>query len=137
MTPAELRSRRVLAFIKIAAEELGAAKMLSGQHRPQSAYFLQQTVEKLARAILEMDDVPVGPTHQIQQLARMITNRPELAEEFVKLDELSSAATKFRYPGPMGNISDIPAARLENLHVAVEQLFMKVDIIVENFMRQK
>ena len=111
--------------------------MLSGEHRPQSAYFLQQTVEKLARAILEIDDIPVGPTHQIQQLARMMVNRQELAARFVKLDELSSAATKFRYPGPTGNISDIPATRLEALHFEVKSLFNEVDIVIKMFMGQK
>jgi hypothetical protein len=36
VTPAELRIRRVAAFRKIAIEELSAAKMLSGEHRPQN-----------------------------------------------------------------------------------------------------
>jgi HEPN domain-containing protein len=134
VTPSELRIRRVAAFRKIAMEELSAAKMLSGEHRPQSAYFLQQAVEKLARAILEIDDVPVGPTHQIQQLARMMVGRSELVSRFVKLDELSSAATKFRYPGPTGNLSDISAAKLELLHIEVVSLLSEVGAVIDEFM---
>jgi HEPN domain-containing protein len=135
MTPHELRLRRVEGFWKIAAEELRAAKLLSGEHRPQAAYFLQQTVEKLARGLLEIDDIPVGPTHQIHQLSGMMKGRNELAFRFAKLDELSSAATKFRYPGPTGNISDISEQRLAILMGQVESLHLDVSAILSDFLR--
>jgi HEPN domain-containing protein len=136
MTPHELRLRRVEGFRKIATEELSAAKLLSGEHRPQAAYFLQQTVEKLARGILEIDDVPVGPTHQIHQLSRMMKGRDELAARFAKLDELSSAATKSRYPGPTGQVSDISEQRLTFLMGEVEELNHDVSAILSAFLKQ-
>ena len=136
MTPHELRLRRVEGFRRIALEELSAANLLSGEHRPQAAYFLQQTVEKLARGILEIDDIPVGPTHQIHQLSKMIKGRDELASRFAKLDELSSAATKFRYPGPMGQVSDISEQRLTFLMGEVEQLNRDVSAILSAFLKQ-
>lgn len=135
MTPHELRLRRVEGFRKIATEELSAAKLLSGEHRPQAAYFLQQTVEKLARGILEIDDIPVGPTHQIHQLSKMMKGRDELASRFARLDELSSAATKFRYPGPLGQVSDISDQRLTFLMEEVEQLHRDVLAILSNFLK--
>ena len=134
MTPHELRLRRVEGFRKIATEELSAAKLLSGEHRPQAAYFLQQTIEKLARGILEIDDIPVGPTHQIHQLSRMMKGRDELASRFAKLDELSSAATKFRYPGPLGQVSDISDQRLTILMGEVEILYSDVSTILADFL---
>jgi HEPN domain-containing protein len=136
MTPHELRIRRVEGFRRIASDELSAAKLLSGEHRPQAAYFLQQTVEKLARGILEIDDIPVGPTHQIHQLSRMMKGRDELAARFAKLDELSSAATKFRYPGPLGQVSDISDQRLTILMGEVEQLCEFVLSILSDFLNK-
>ena len=136
MTPHELRLRRVEGFRKIASEELSAAKLLSGEHRPQAAYFLQQTVEKLARGVLEIDDIPVGPTHQIHQLSRMMSGREELASRFAKLDELSSAATKFRYPGPTGQVSDISAQRLTYLMSEVEKLNADVAAVLSEFLNK-
>lgn len=65
MNELEFRIRRVLAFRDLAAQELDAARLLTGQHGPQSAYFLQQSVEKLLRGVLEMLDVPAGPSHNI------------------------------------------------------------------------
>lgn len=136
MTPHELRLRRVEGFRRIATEELSAAKLLSGEHRPQAAYFLQQTVEKLARGILEIDDIPVGPTHQIHQLSRMMKGREELASRFAKLDELSSAATKFRYPGPTGQVGDISDQRLAILMSEIDSLHSDISSILSDFVAQ-
>ncbi len=136
MTPQELRRRRVEGFRQIATEELGAAKLLAAEHRSQATYFLQQTVEKLARAILEIDDVPVGPTHQIHQLSRMMTGRDDFAEMFAKLDELSSAATKFRYPGPTGKIGEISEQRVSFLLREVEMLHAAVSAILMDFLKK-
>ena len=136
MTPEELRRRRVEGFRRIASEELSAAKLLSGELRSQAAYFLQQCVEKLARGILEIDDVPVGPTHQIHQLSRMMVGRDELAIKFAKLDELSSAATKYRYPGPLGQISEISEQRLVFLMSEVDALYAEVSGILSSFLEK-
>jgi HEPN domain-containing protein len=134
MTPEELRLRRVEAFQKLAEEELRAAQLLSAELPQQAAFLLQQAVEKLARGILEIDDFPVGPTHQIHQLSRMMKGRDELASRFAKLDELSSAATKIRYPGPLGQVSDISDLRLTILMGEVETLYGDVATILADFL---
>lgn len=134
MTPEELRRRRVEGFRRIADEELSAAKLLSAELRSQATYFLQQCVEKLARGILEIDDVKVGPTHQIHQLSNIMIGRSDLAAKFAKLDELSSAATKFRYPGPSGQISEISEQRLAHLMGEVEALYAEVSAVLVQFL---
>lgn len=122
MNELEFRIRRVLAFRDLAAQELDAARLLSEQHGPQSAYFLQQSVEKLLRGVLEMLDVPAGPSHNIDHLARLIPQRAEWTERFAALDELSVASTRYRYPGPKGTIASIDPVRLKRLIEAVSAL---------------
>ena len=137
MTPQELKIRRVESFCVLAAKELSAAKMLSGEHREQSAYFLQQSVEKLARGLLEVSDVLVGTTHNIRQLAGMMVGHDALATRFIALDELSIAATRYRYPGPQGQLSDISEARLVRLMHEVELLNADVALVLEGFVRKE
>lgn len=113
MTPDDLRLKRVMSFRDLAASELRAAEMLSQSLRGQSAYFLQQCAEKLARGVLEIEDVKVGPTHSITQLAQLMSAHPEFASRFKGLDELSPAATRYRYPGPSGEVRSIGEAQLK------------------------
>jgi HEPN domain-containing protein len=122
MTPEELRRLRVGAFRQLASEELEAARVLEASHPAQAAYFLQQSVEKLARGILEMLDVPVGPTHNIHQLAQLMEGKDAWREQFAALDELSVAATRYRYPGPKGNLSAMPKDRLARLLGDVDRM---------------
>ncbi|MDG3578610.1 HEPN domain-containing protein [Rhizobium sp. YJ-22] len=136
MKAEELRARRILAFRDLAAQELDAARLLAEGHGAQAAYFLQQSVEKLARGLLEMLDIPVGPTHNIQQLARMMDGRPEWTERFAALDELSVASTRYRYPGPKGNISTVDPKRLGELIVAVTALHEEFAAVLTAFTRK-
>ena len=136
MTPQDLKLRRVESFMALAVKELSAAKMLSGEHREQSAYFLQQSVEKLARGLLEVSDVLVGTTHNIRQLAGMMVGHDILAARFVALDELSIAATRYRYPGPQGQLSDISAPRLLRLMQDVELLNSDVAVVLGDYVTE-
>ncbi|WP_237151479.1 HEPN domain-containing protein [Oryzibacter oryziterrae] len=122
MTPEELRRIRVGAFHRLAAEELDAARLLATSHPAQAAYFLQQSVEKLARGVLEMLDVPVGPTHNIHQLALLMAGQDAWRDRFAALDELSVAATRYRYPGPKGTLGAMPLDRLVRLLDGVGRL---------------
>jgi len=136
MSPEELRRLRVRAFQQLAEQELDAARLLAQGHAGQSAYFLQQSVEKLARGLLEMLDIPVGPTHNIHQLAVLMGEKPEWSARFVALDELSVAATRYRYPGPKGNLATISQDRLDRLMADVEALNKKFGAILLAYLNQ-
>ncbi len=66
MTPDELRRLRILSFLQLAREELDVALEIKANHRRQAAYFLQQSVEKLLRGVLETEAwrtcFPMGTT---------------------------------------------------------------------------
>lgn len=54
-------NRRVAAFLTLAKEEAGAAEQLIDAFPRQAAYQLQQSVEKVARAILALRMFPSAP----------------------------------------------------------------------------
>jgi HEPN domain-containing protein len=135
MTAEELRRRRIESFRKLAFEEMSAAKMLSESHSGQSAYFLQQCVEKLVRGVLEIHDVPAGPTHQIAQLAYLLGKENVYAKRFAAFDELSVAATRYRYPGPHGEVRTMSAERLAHLLREVEGLREEIDAVLMEYLR--
>lgn len=133
MNAEDIRRKRVSAFATLAVKELEAARLLMETHPEQAAYFLQQSVEKLLRGLLEMQQVASGPTHNIQQLASLLTDAGEWSERFKALDELSVAATRYRYPGPHGNLGSIDRHRLGFLLGEVERLNRDVSAVLAKF----
>jgi HEPN domain-containing protein len=69
----------------------------------QSAFFQQQAAEKLVRAVLEVEGVPAGPTHNLRALTDLLKADNPTKPEFLAVDEWSSAATRFRYPTGSGS----------------------------------
>ncbi|MGV8936835.1 MAG: HEPN domain-containing protein [Allorhizobium sp.] len=133
MTPGELQKRRVLSFLALAEEELAVAIEIREKHNRQAAYFLQQSVEKLVRGVLETETIPAGPMHSIRGLAALLPQGHWLRDRFVEFDELSSAATRYRYPSPQGGLSGFNEDRLRHLIVQVKHLLDEVSPILRNF----
>ena len=104
---ANLRRRRIAAFLQIAEEEMRAAATLLNALPLQSAFFQQQSVEKLLRAVLEAADIPAGPTHNLRTRADLLPGEHELKATFLAFEEMSSAATRFRYPSGSGDAPQV------------------------------
>jgi HEPN domain-containing protein len=121
------RRRRIGSFLALASEELEAAGLLLENLPRQAAYFHQQRVEKLLRAVLEAEAVPCGPTHNIRQLADMLPAEHSLKDRFLEFDSLSSAATRFRYPTASGAIASPPAGQPSNRHRRIHELVREVN----------
>jgi HEPN domain-containing protein len=121
------KRRRVASFLALAEEELAAARILLDKLPRQAAYFQQQCVEKLLRAVLEAEGVPVGPTHNIRQLADMLPANHELKPRFLDFETLSSAATRFRYPTASGAVASPPSGDASSRQEDIERL--KRDVI--------
>ena len=99
---------RVAAFLQLAHEELAAARALSGTGRRQAAYFCQQAAEKIARAILADAGVPFGTGHNLGQMASALPPDHPWRGKLNALDKHSPAATRYRYPGPTGRLTEPP-----------------------------
>jgi HEPN domain-containing protein len=61
--------RRIAAFLTLADEELNAARLLANGAPRQAAYYIQQAVEKAARALLTTEGIPFGTGHNLGMMA--------------------------------------------------------------------
>ena len=102
---------RIAAFLHLAQEELDAAKWLVERSPRQSAYLVQQSAEKLVRAILTDAEVKFGTGHSLAQMAEALPDDHPWIEKILPLDRHSPAATRYRYPTMAGRLLDPPAAR--------------------------
>lgn len=99
---------RIAAFLRLATEEAGAARLLARPAPRQAAYLCQQCAEKLARAILTAAGVAFGPGHNLGQMAAALPPDHAWRSKLQGLDKHSPAATRFRYPSPSGRLPDPP-----------------------------
>jgi HEPN domain-containing protein len=127
MTPNELKQNRIKGFLDIAAKEFAAANTLGETLPEQAAYFLQQTVEKLIRAVLEALDVRMGVGHNLRTLAEQLPSGHFLISRFADFDDLSSASTKYRYPTNEGKVARFDARRVKPLIADVKALIDDVE----------
>ncbi len=101
---------RIAAFLQLAQEELDAARSLRATGRRQAAYFCQQSAEKIARAILTHAGALFGTGHNLGQMAASLPPDHPWRAKLNALDKHSPAATRYRYPGPTGRLSEPPTA---------------------------
>jgi HEPN domain-containing protein len=99
---------RVRAYLQLAAEELTAARTLATGSPRQAVYYLQQSVEKIARAVLAHEGVDFGIGHNLARMAHALPDGHSWREKIAAFDHLSPASTRYRYPGPTGRLSPPP-----------------------------
>lgn len=101
---------RIASFIALAEEGLRAARLLRTSVPRQAAFFVQQTVEKIGKALLVHDGVDPERVHAIAKLAAELAPAHPLRADLMALDRLSVYATVIRYPSPTGKLPRPPAA---------------------------
>ena len=86
--------RRIAAFFDLADRGLKSAELLfrNGQFE-DAAYFAQQVVERVARALLTKAGVPFGTSHNLGQMASALPEGHPFKARINGFDALSSAAT--------------------------------------------
>jgi hypothetical protein len=125
-TPEQIRETRIASFLTIADDEFTGATTLINALPRQAAFLMQQTVEKLARAVLEREGIPAGPTHSIEALAGMPPRGHALRERLASFDDLSGAATRYRYPTETGALREPDMSRLPGRLADIETLRREV-----------
>lgn len=96
------KRQRIVAFLSIARKERGAAERLAEEFPGQAMFFAQQAVEKIARACLEGEEIPASRTHGLAALAMLLPAGHPFRDRLRDLDDLSTAATRYRYPSAYG-----------------------------------
>lgn len=111
---------RIDAFLQLAVEELGAARLLASSNPRQAASLCQQCAEKMARAILADAGIAWATGHNLGQMAMALPEDNPWREHIRALDKHSPAATRFRYPTAAGRLQRPPDA--DQLLADIEEL---------------
>ncbi len=106
-----VQRKRIDAFLRLADEELQAARQLTRSSPRQAAYLTQQCAEKIARAILTDAGVKYGTGHNLAQMAQALPAEHPWIEKILPLNKLSPAATRYRYPSTEGRLFEPPGTR--------------------------
>jgi len=122
MAASSTKRRRVRAFLTISERELSAALALLPAHPTEAIFLLQQSVEKIARAMLEDEEVPASKTHSLAALADLLPADHPFQVRLRELDPLSGAATRYRYPGSTGRVFEVEAAEVQSAAAKVTEL---------------
>jgi HEPN domain-containing protein len=116
----------VEAFLEIALRDLKNARLLLKESPDDSAFFLQQSAEKLLRAVLEYEGIPAGKTHDLDDLASQLPDEHRWKQPFKSIARVSSSATRYRYPTNAGNVMHVDPNELDRDFPDVEALVRDV-----------
>lgn len=107
-------SRKAIAFLDLAAADLAHAKANLRAFPRHAAFTLQQAAEKIIKAILSAERAAFpGASHQLDDLVSRISAQNPFRADLLGLSHLTSAATRYRYPTPRGDVpADPPAAEM-------------------------
>lgn len=103
--------RRIEAFLTLSDRGLKSAEILFRHDQLEDAtLFVQQVVERVARALLTHSGVAFGTSHNLGQMASALPEPHPFRERIRAFDDLSSAVTAFRYPTSSGRQQRSPDA---------------------------
>lgn len=93
-------------FLRLAREDLEAARLLKFGVPRQAAFFLQQAAEKIGKSLLIREGVDPARIHAIGRLAAELPEAHPLRLELMALDRVYATGT--RYPSPTGKLPRAP-----------------------------
>ncbi|WP_165826114.1 HEPN domain-containing protein [Rhizobium wuzhouense] len=92
--------------LRLAREDLDAARLLSGADNRNDAYHAQQTAEKMLLALLTSEGIRAErrDSHRIDVLRDLLPDADPFKARFAPLTFLTVFATTYRYPKDAGRI---------------------------------
>lgn len=110
-------------LLRIAAEDLEAARLLAAHGNRNAVYCCQQAAEKTIRAVLTAEGLHAGIRHDLAEMVDLVPDANPLKDRLRDVEELGAFATTFRYPTPSGRIPSVPTFEdLSRRILAVETL---------------
>jgi len=93
--------------------------------------YVQQVVERVARALLTHAGVSFGTSHNLGQMAEAFPVGHPFKERIRAFDTLSSAVTAFRYPTSTGRLQQPPqTGELRNAIADAERLLRDAKVYI-------
>lgn len=119
--------KRVQAYLELAAKDVEAADLLLAGGNRYAAYHVQQSIEKVTKALLLARGVEAGIEHRLEELCKRFATGDSWPERLRPFVRYSAYATAFRYPTPGGRIpADPPAEDLRRDMSALRALIATV-----------
>ena len=121
-----LKQKRIAAFLALAQRDLANAKLVMMPSPEAAAFHVQQSAEKLLRAVLEHEIIVSGKTHSLRELAHHLPPEHHWRKPFLDIDHISPGSTRYRYPTSSGRILEADTVELGQDIATVEALFRDV-----------
>jgi HEPN domain-containing protein len=97
------------SLIELARNDIRVARTVLSFDPGNAAFHLEQAAEKLAKAVLTVEGITFGITHQVGALAAMLPTDHIFRADLASFDRLSSFGTSTRYPLPGGGMPRLPS----------------------------
>jgi HEPN domain-containing protein len=111
----------IAAFVRIAKQDLDAARLVNQAANRNAAYLCEQAAEKLIRAVLTSEGIHGGIRHELPELVAKIPDANPVKIMLRAIEHLDAYATSYRYPSPRGRIKPAPSP------AEIDQDIVKID----------
>ncbi len=102
------RKRVIASYLRVAAEDLQGARLLSDANNRNAAYLCSQAAEKVIRAVLTSENKHAGIGHKLDMMVDMVPGENPVKPLLREIESLGDYATTFRYPTAAGRIMSTP-----------------------------
>lgn len=101
--------KKVESLLDLAERDIAHATDNLSSYPAYAAMSVQQAAEKMIKAALEVEGVSYPATsHQLDVLISHVPAANPFKADFAPLARLTSAATRYRYPTPRGEVPEDP-----------------------------
>jgi HEPN domain-containing protein len=117
----------IAAYVRIAKQDLDAARLVNQVANRNAAYLCEQAAEKLIRAVLTSEGVQAGIRHELPDMVAKIPDANPVKSLLRAIEHLDAYATAYRYPSPRGRIKPAPMpAELDEDIVKIDAALVEI-----------
>src|ERR1700759_2530502 len=121
-------------FLRIAAEDLEGARVLSLHDNRNAIYLCEQAAEKLIRAVVTSEGKHAGIKHDLAEMVDLVPDENPLKSNLRAIEHLSQYATAYRYPVSSSRPKRIPRTpTAEDLRVAIDAATAALSNTIKHF----
>jgi HEPN domain-containing protein len=117
--------RLIANYLRIAGEDLAAARLLEAAGNRNAAYLCEQAAEKVIRALLTAEGIHGGIGHALSQMVALLPSEHPWKGDLLALTPLAAFATTYRYPTSARVPPAPPAALLKELIGKVDHMLKR------------
>jgi HEPN domain-containing protein len=117
--------RLIANLLRVAHEDLDAARLLASAANRNAIYLCEQAAEKIIRAVLTSEGIHAGIKHHLDEMVALVPDTNPLKPALRSIEYLAAYATAYRYPTAEGRIKPSPSPQavadaLRKLSVALD-----------------